>query len=90
MQNFLTNKVESEVKKAAKAGKRYYYALTGSEEVWKCVDPTPLIKAVVDELKKLGYSAKFGAYGDNYVPRGLADDSGEGPIHTNYGILIGW
>lgn len=29
-------------------------------------------------------------YGDEYVPRGLADDGGNGPKHRNVGLIIGW
>jgi len=90
VQIFLTNKVGPEIKKAAAAGTRSYVAHTGSEELWRNVGPTPMIRATLAELKRLGYAASFGKYGDEYVPRGLADDNGKGPAHQNYGITITW
>jgi len=51
---------------------------------------TPLQKAVELKLKELGYRAEFKLDGDKYVPRGLADDMGNGPTIQNYGIQISW
>ena len=45
----------------------------------------------MDKLKALGYVVTWqGAYGESYVPRGLADDDGNGPKHINYGMTVGW
>ena len=89
---FLKYTVEKEVTNAAKGGKRTVTILLGSLEPLRHLDQevTPLNKAVVAKLKELGYIAHIERYGESYVPRGLADDDGRGPSHTNYGIRIGW
>lgn len=89
---FLKGSVESIVTEAARGGKRVAYILLGSVGSYDYVDQvvTPVEKAAVEKLKTLGYTAKIVKYGESYVPRGLADDDGNGPTHTNYGIQIGW
>ena len=51
---------------------------------------TPLEKKVLEELGKLGYTHHYMFYGDSYVPRGLADDDGNGTSYKNYGIMVKW
>lgn len=89
---FLKGSVEAIVIEAARGGKRVAYILLGSVGPYEYVDQviTPVEKAAVEKLKTLGYTAKIVKYGESYVPRGLADDDGNGPSHTNYGIQIGW
>lgn len=90
--DYLKYTVEKEVVKAAEGGKRQTIIHLKSLEPYRHLDQviTPLQKAVVAKLKELGYHAEIKLYGDSYVPRGLADDDGEGPSHQNYGIHIGW
>lgn len=88
--DFLTHKVEKYIRDAAMAGKRSVFVLVDSEETWKTITPSPFNRQVIDKLKELGYTAKFGRDGESYVPRGLADDNGNGPKHTNVGYTIGW
>ncbi len=89
---YLKSNVEFEVTNAAKSGKRHVEILIGTTGPYEYVDQkiTPLEKAVITKLKELGYTAKIENYGDKYVPRGLADDDGNGPSHRNYGFIIGW
>ena len=89
---FLKNSVEGEVTNAAKSGKRQVVIFLGSLQLFRHLENEikPLHKAVVSELKTLGYTAHIERYGESYVPRGLADDDGKGPSHTNYGIQISW
>lgn len=35
------------------------------------------------------YKVAYERYGEAYVPRGLADDDGNGP-HSNYGLIVSW
>ena len=90
--DYLKYTVEKEVVRAAEGGKRQTIIHLKSLEPFRHLDQviTPLQKAVVDQLKMLGYHAEIKLYGDSYVPRGLADDDGNGPSHQNYGIHIGW
>lgn len=90
--HFLKSKVEINVVSAAKSGKRFVFIFLGSKGSFDHLDQmiTPLQKAVVDKLKELGYRAEIKLDGESYVPLGLADDDGNGPFHTNYGIHIGW
>jgi|LauGreDrversion4_2_1035121.scaffolds.fasta_scaffold413088_2 hypothetical protein len=92
VEQFLKNNVEQNVANAAKGGNRYVFIFLGSVEMFRTLtaEITPLQKAVVAKLKELGYRAEIKLDGDKYVPRGLADDDGNGPKHQNYGIQIGW
>lgn len=89
---FLKGSVEPIVIEAARGGKRVAYVLLGSLGPYDHLDQvvTPVEKAVVEKLVALRYTAKILKYGESYVPSGLADDDGNGPFHTNYGIQIGW
>jgi hypothetical protein len=90
--HFLKHTAEINVVSAAKSGKRKVEILIGTTGPFEYVDQkiTPLEKAIITKLKELGYTAKIENYGDSYVPRGLADDDGNGPSHRNYGFIIGW
>jgi hypothetical protein len=92
VEQFLTYSVETEVMNAAKGGKRQVQIHIGTTGPFEYVDQkiTPLEKAIIAKLKELGYTAKIENYGDSYVPRGLADDDGNGLTHRNYGFIIGW
>lgn len=89
---FLQAKVEPEIVKAARSGKRNVIIYLGSLEPYKHLsqEVTATNTAVVNKLRDLGFSATIKLYGDSYVPRGLADDEGMGPRYTNYGIEISW
>lgn len=89
---FLKTEVEKKVIDAAKGGKRYTFIFLDTVGPYEYVENklTPLNRAVVDKLVELGYRARVVNDGDKYVPRGLADDDGNGPAHQNYGIQIGW
>lgn len=89
---FLKNEVEQKVADAAKGGKRQVFVYMGSVKQFEYLDRTitPLQQAVADKLKTLGYRADIKLDGDKYVPRGLADDYGNGPTIQNYGIQISW
>jgi hypothetical protein len=92
VEHFLKHKVEIHIVSAAKSGKRQVQIHIGTTGPYEYVDQkiTPLERAILDKLIDLGYVAKIGNYGDDYVPRGLADDDGGGPKHTNYGFMISW
>lgn len=65
-------------------------------ELWTSVEAyngrhaTALQSRVMTELKELGYGVTFAPHGDQYVPRGLADDDGNGPSYQNWCIIIRW
>ena len=90
--DYLKHTVEKEVVKAAEGGKRQTIIHLASKGPFDHLDQliTPLQKAVVAKLKELGYRAEIKLDGDRYVPRGLADDDGNGTSHQNYGFHIGW
>jgi hypothetical protein len=89
---FLKHNVEKEVVKAANGGKRQVFIDMGSVKQFEYLHHTitPLQQAVADKLKELGYRVEIKLDGESYVPRGLADDNGNGPTIQNYGIQIGW
>lgn len=90
--DFLERNVESKVSFAAKSGKRFVFIHLGSIGPYEHVDQkiTPLQQAVAEKLQELGYRARIVLDGDKYVPPGLANDDGGGPMHQNYGIQVGW
>jgi hypothetical protein len=90
--DYLKNTVERIVKKAAEGGKRQVFIDMGSVRQFEYLHHTitPLQQAVADKLKELGYRAEIRLDGDKYVPRGLADDNGNGPTIQNYGVQISW
>lgn len=91
VKQFLEHTVEPAVVKAAQEGKRTVFIHVGAEETWKNITPTAFETAVVNELGKLMYRVQFGKdTSHTYVPRGLANDNGEGPKHNNYGFTIAW
>lgn len=47
-------------------------------------------KLLVQMLLDNGYVVYWKRYGDSYIPRGLADDWGNGPSYQNYGLVITW
>jgi hypothetical protein len=90
--SYLKHAVESKIVKAAMEGKRSVNIHLGSLDHFRHLDQeiTPIQKAVVTKLKELKFTAEIQLYGDQYVPRGLADDDGNGPSHRNYGFIIRW
>jgi hypothetical protein len=90
--DYLKHSVEQNVKDAANGGKRQVFIDMGSVKQFEYLQSTitPLQKAVERRLKELGYRVEIKLDGQSYVPRGLADDLGNGPTIQNYGIVIGW
>lgn len=90
--NYLNRTIAPEIYKAAKAGKRGVFIQVGSEPLVGSIGAMkePLHTSAMMKLTGLGYTVRWGADGDPYVPRGLADDYGKGPAHTNVGIHIIW
>lgn len=89
VQDYLTHNIEKEIIRRSQGGNRDYTLHLGAEQ-WSIPKLTPLLQGVMDELKRLGYRVKYTSYGEKYVPRGLADDDGNGPEKQNYGIEINW
>lgn len=92
VEDYLKHSVEQRVKKAAEGGKRQVFIDIGSVKQFEYLRSTitPLQQAVADKLKELGYRVEIKLEGAPYVPRGRADDNGNGPTIQNYGIQISW
>jgi len=88
--------IEREIKPRAERGERKYECYVAdlwvSQETYMHPEPTPLQQRIINTLKAFPncYGVQWGASGDAYVPRGLADDDGEGPSHQNFCIHIHW
>ena len=54
------------------------------------VQPDATQARIIARLHDFGLEASWYRDNDSYVPRGLADDDGQGPAYSNYGIQIGW
>ena len=89
---YLNTHVDPLVQKAAASGSRWIHVFFGSYECgFRAHEASPLEKLIMERLKALGYTVKWEpAYGDKYVPRGLADGDGKGPSYVNYGMTVGW
>lgn len=85
--------LDVKIRGAAKEGKRIYAAYNEapwqSEEVYVPVSTSPLQSKIISRLKLLGFGA--GIFTDNqYVPPGLADSDGGGPMHSNRVLKVSW
>lgn len=88
---YLQYKIEPEIKAAATQGARKVFHYLGSRDVFTHPRPDPLQLRIIEKLRELGYAVRWlDSEGDGYVPRGLADDEGKGPVHYNYGVQINW
>lgn len=82
---------EPKIIEAAKSGKRWIVITIGSSPTTQNPQPDSVQKRVMELLNELGYVSRWVAQdGAAYIPRGLMDDYGNGPMHVNYGIHIGW
>jgi hypothetical protein len=43
-----------------------------------------------EKLSSHGYFVKWESQAEPYVPRGLADDDGNGPLHQHFSIVVRW
>jgi putative transposon-encoded protein len=89
---FLKQTVEPKVTEAAKRGHRHVFIHLDASASFEILDKmvTPVQNSAMVKLKELGYQAQVTFDGEKYVPRGLANDDGSGPLYQNYGIQIGW
>lgn len=89
---FVARNIEPLVIEAAKTGKRTIFIYRGSGRGYESPrQPDAVESTAITRLLELGYAAVWKSReGDGYVPLGLADDDGNGPIVFNYGIQINW
>lgn len=86
--------IEPKIREAAEKGERSVFIY--EQELWSAEEykpqPTPLQQRVMAELEKYprSFGVRFTSDDHTYVPRGLQDDDGNGPVHTNWGIKISW
>ena len=86
----LMKSFESQIIEAAKSGKRWIVITIGSSPTTQNLQPDSVQKRAMELLNELGYVSRWTANGAAYVPLGLMDDYGNGPMYVNYGIHIGW
>ena len=55
-----------------------------------CPRPTSLQNRIMHVLYDVGFQVRFDTDKTSYVPRGLADDDGNGPEYINWCIHIKW
>lgn len=90
LSQYLETNFHSKIRQAAMDGKREYILFLDSCSEFNAPKLDELQLKVIAELQKLGFNASYISYGDSYVPRGLMDDSGNGPEYRNYGIKVTW
>lgn len=83
-------KIEPKIIEAAKSGKRSIEIDCGCERTYAVLEKTQFDRSLLSKLGSLGYTAKKSWISGPYVPRGLADESGNGPMHVNVGYIISW
>lgn len=84
------NKIEPAIRAAAEDGKTCVIHFIDAIRVHNDVIPTALQNRVMAHLSELGYNVIISTYGDKYVPKGLSDDNGDGPLYINYGYVMSW
>lgn len=47
-------------------------------------------RLLISALEKFNYTAELKACGEQFVPRGLQDDDGNGPFYQHYTIVVSW
>jgi len=88
--------IEYQIRNAAEAGQSSvaFHPKIANEELSKARDHAPkqsaLQNLLIEKLVGCGFNAKVQANGDEYVPRSLADEDGNGPRYRNYSIVIRW
>lgn len=63
-----------------------FQSISGAIEIFNRPTPTIFQSRIIDELRKLGFSADLEKYGDQYVPKGSHTDC----LYQNYSIVIRW
>ena len=87
----LMKSFEPKIIEAAKSGKRWVIVFIDSHPTYETPHPTATQQRAIKMLEEFGYVSRWiPQYDDAYVPRGLADDNGDGPSYINCGIHIGW
>ena len=66
------------------------YKLVGSKRVGDSYPITEFNTLITSKLRELGFNVTMGWNGNEYIPRGLAELDGDGPLHRNYGYHISW
>lgn len=85
--------IEQKIVDAAKANQGSYMHHIDAIDVsfnTRLPELEPKLKNACEILKRLGYQVSYTVYGDRYVPRGLQDDDGNGPMYQNCGLKISW
>ena len=91
-QKWLKN-IEPQIIKAADANEfRFTFHMDAVDVTFaaRLPDLPPQIKHAIVILEHLGYGVNYCTYGERYVPRGLQDEAGEGPLYQNIGLVISW
>jgi imidazole glycerol phosphate synthase subunit HisF len=85
-------KIDPVIREAAKDGKQFVVLYV--DGLWEAVQyqsrMTPIQASVKTELETLGFRVTYGKVGDGYIPRGLMNDDGKGPIYYNTCLTVGW
>jgi len=76
--------------RAMRGQQEYLYSFGDKEVLGGLPEMNNEVKAVVNKLIAEGYKVNYCFHGERYVPRGLSDDDGNGPEHSQYGVLIKW
>ena len=87
---YLETDVKPVIIRALEAGECECVIYVDSKPNYQIISPNPFQQSILEELKRLGYRAQFSAFGDTYIPRGLADHDHHGPLYINYGFKIFW
>jgi hypothetical protein len=84
----LANDVSAAITKAAGSRNSLFFLI--GARLHHHSSPNDIQARVMEDLRNAGFEVTFGRDGKSYVPRGLADDDGNGPSHINVGFHIKW
>jgi hypothetical protein len=93
--DFVKKQLDDRISTAAENGD--YQVFLYIPDLWQSVnvyqnpvEPTALQKNVIKFLTEApnNFTISFTQDGDSYIPRGLADDIGDGPSYVTWGILV--
>jgi hypothetical protein len=82
--------IEQLIKAAAENGESSVVYHIGAVRMGQGIPENPITTNTVRILRNAGFHADLRCETQSYVPKGLQDDSGNGPAHVNYGIYISW
>lgn len=88
--------ISKEITRLAPSKREYSCYLGDPKVLWEAqpvgdsVEPTVMQELILQKFSSLGFGCVLKKDGDPYVPRGLAQDDGDGPSYINVCMVFRW